>query len=268
MRFFHHILATGLALGIAAGAMAKPIDQDYPVWNALLKKHVHWLPDNAQTRVNYTAFKQDKAQLTQVLGDMSAVTQAEFDQWNPNQQMAFLINAYNAFTIDLILTKYPDLKSIKDLGSFIQSPWKKKFFKLLGEERSLDWIENDNLRTRFKDPRIHVGIVCASIGCPALRPEALTAPQIDAQLDDALQHFLSDKSRNRVADGKLEVSPIFKWFAADFEKGNKGFNSVQDVFAHYAKSISPDPALQEKIRAKTLGLTYSNYDWSLNDSTR
>ncbi len=244
---------------------AKPVDQDYAAWNALSKKHVRWMPDNVQSRVNYAGFKQDKAQLTQVLNEFSGLTQAEFDQMNPNQQTAFLINAYNAFTIDLILSKYPNLKSIKELGSTFSSPWKKEFFKLLDAERSLDWVEHKNLRTRYKDPRIHVGIVCASIGCPALRPEAFTPANLDGLLEDSMQRFMADKSRNRVVDGKLEVSPIFKWFSEDFEKGHKGFKSAKDVYARYAKQLSNDPAVQEKIKAKSLSVNYSEYDWNLND---
>ena len=196
------------------------------------------------------------------------MTQAEFDQWPAARQMAFLINAYNAFTVELILTKYPNLKSIKELGSIVQSPWKKKFFKLLGTEHNLDWIENDVLRTRYNDPRIHVGINCASIGCPALRPDAFTATQLDAQLDDSMLRFVSDKTRNRYRDGKLEVSEIFKWFAEDFEKGNKGLRQVGDLFARYAAQIAPDAAAQASIRNKTVAITYLPYDWSLNDAPR
>ena len=179
--------------------------------------------------------------------------------------MAFLINAYNAFTVELILTKYPDLKSIKELGSLIQSPWKKKFFKLFGVERNLDWIENDMLRARYKDPRIHVGINCASIGCPALRAEAYTSAKLDAQLEDGMRRFLSDKTRNRYRDGKLEVSEIFKWFAEDFEKGNKGFNKVADVFARYAVQLSADTQGQAALQNKFVPISYLPYDWKLND---
>lgn len=261
-------LLTLVGLGLFHNAMAKTFDHDYAAWNALSKKHVRWLPDNAQSRVNYAGFKQDKAALSAVLADFSAVSQAEFNGFNSHQQTAFLINAYNAFTIELILSKYPDLKSIKDLGSFVQSPWKKKFFTLLGAERHLDWIEHDNLRPQAKDPRIHVGIVCASIGCPALRNEAITAARLDQQLEDSMQRFLSDKTRNRYIDGKLEVSPIFKWFAEDFEKGHQGFKSTQDVYARYAKQLSGDPAAQEKIRSKSLPVNFTDYSWNLNDSAR
>jgi hypothetical protein len=99
----------------------------------------------------------------------------------------------------LILTKYPELESIKDLGSVFSSPWKKKFFSLLGQERSLDDIEHGMIRApgAFDDPRIHAGVVCASIGCPMLRPEAFTPEKLDAQLDDGMKRFLADGTRNR-----------------------------------------------------------------------
>lgn len=257
-------LLSGLGLSLPSQAL----DQQYMLWDSLTKKHVHWLPDNVQSRVDYNGFKNDHTQLTQVLNEMSTVSQAEFDQFTQAQQMAFMINAYNAYTIELILSKYPNLKSIKDLGSLIQSPWKKKFFKLLGEEHNLDWIENEVLRPRYKDPRIHVGINCASIGCPALRAEAYTADKLDTQLDDSLQRFLSDKTRNRYRDGKLEVSEIFKWFAEDFEKGNKGFRQVADVFARYANQLSTDASVQMAIRNKSIPVSFLTYDWSINDVGR
>lgn len=249
-------------------ASAAPIDQQYGALDALLHKHVRWLPDNVQSRVDYAGLKAENAALKKVLTELSSLTQNEFDQWTAPQQMAYLINAYNAFTLELILSKYPDIKSIKDLGSLFQSPWKQKFFKLLGSERSLDWIENDMLRLRYKDPRIHVGINCASIGCPALRPESYTAAKLDTQLDDGMLRFLGDRTRNRVRDGKLEVSSIFKWFGEDFEMGNKGYSSVSDVFARYATQLSDDPVTRNALRNKTLAIVYLNYDWTLNDKGR
>ncbi len=209
-----------LALLVPTGAFAQA-DAGQAPWDALLKKHVRWLPDNKQTRVDYAGFAKDRAELKKVLDAYSAVPRAEFDAWSQPQRMAFLINAYNAFTVELILTKYPDLKSIKDLGSFVQSPWKKKFFKLLGDERYLDWIEHEQLRPNYADPRVHAAVNCASIGCPALRNEAFTAQKLDAQLDDGMQRFMADRTRNRFKDGKLEVNSIFKWFREDFEKGTR-----------------------------------------------
>lgn len=243
-------------------------DHQYAAWEALLKKHVKWLPDNKQSRVNYRGFATDKVDLKKVLDTFSAVPKADFDKWSRDQQMVFLTNAYNAFTIQHILSKYPDLKSIKDLGSIISSAWKKKFFTLLGDERNLDWIEHEQLRPRYNEPRIHVAVNCASIGCPALPPEAFTAPKFDAQLEEGMLRFLGDHTRNRMAEGKLEVSQIFKWFKEDFEKGNKGFTKVEDVFARYADVLTDVPADRDRIKSKSVAISHLEYDWSLNDLGR
>ena len=254
--------------GSSFSQLAGGFDHQYAAWDAQLKKHVKWLPDNKQSRVNYKGFVADRAELKKQLDAFSAVAKADFDKWPRGQQMAFLINAYNAFTIEHILSKYPNLKSIKDLGSIVSSAWKKKFFTLLGEERNLDWIEHEQLRPRYSEPRVHVAVNCASIGCPALPPEAFTASKLDAQLEEGMVHFMGDRTRNRMADGKLEVSQIFKWFKEDFEKGNKGFSKLEDVFAKYAEQLTDVPADREKLRAKTVAVSNLEYDWSLNDVGR
>jgi hypothetical protein len=264
-----HLLTTLAAATLAAVLPAHAhaqaaFDTQYTAWEALLKKHVRWLSDNKQSRVDYAGFQKDRAALKQVLDAMSAVPRAQFDAWPKAEQMAFLINAYNAFTVELILTGYPKIKSIKDLGNFIKSPWKKDFFDLLGERRTLDWIEHDMLRPKYADPRIHVAIVCASIGCPALSEKAYAATQLEAQLEDGMKRFLGDATRNRVADGELQVSSIFKWFREDFEKGHQGFRKVEDVFAKYAAQLSDDAEIQRKLRDKVLPVSHLDYDWSLN----
>jgi Protein of unknown function, DUF547 len=253
-----------LLLVLLSGLAQARFDHGHADWDALLKKHVQWLPDNKQSRVDYAAFKADRVALKIVLDGMSAVPKAEFDTWSREQRMAFLINAYNAFTVELILTKYPDLKSIKDLGSFVQSAWRKKFFTLLGEPRHLDWIEHEQLRPLYNDPRVHAAVNCASIGCPALRNEAFTAARLEAQLDDGMSRFLGDRTRNRVNGARLEVNAIFKWFKEDFEKGHKGFSKVEDVFAKFALQLSDKPEEQARLRDKTLPVTHLDYDWSLN----
>ncbi len=253
-----------LLLVLLSGLAQAQFDPGYSGWDALVKKHVRWLPDNKQSRVDYAAFKADRAALKTVLDGLSAMPKAEFDKWPREQRMAFLINAYNAFTVELILTKYPDLKSIKDLGSFVQSPWKKKFFSLLGEERHLDWIEHEQLRPLYSDPRVHAAVNCASIGCPALRNEAFTAAKLEAQLEDGMLRFLGDRTRNRVKDGQLEVNAIFKWFKEDFEKGHQGFSKIEDVFAKYAVQLTDQPGEQSRLRSKSLPISHLDYDWSLN----
>jgi hypothetical protein len=259
-------IAIGALFLPATPAFSQTFDHSYAAWEVLLKKHVRWLPDNKQSRVNYKGFAADRAELGKVLEGLSAVSQVQFNTFSKEQQMAFLINAYNAFTVEVILTKYPDLKSIKDLGVFGRGPWKNEFFTLLGAKRHLDWIEHEQLRPKYAEPRVHVAVNCASIGCPALFPEAFTAPKLDAMLEDGMRRFLGDRTRNRYEGGKLQVSNIFKWFKEDFEKGNKGFAKLEDVFAKYADLLTPDETARNQIKAKSVAISHLDYDWSLNDT--
>jgi Protein of unknown function, DUF547 len=265
--------ATLLIANFALLAGGKPVfsqtfDHSYAAWDALLKKHVKWLPDNKQSRANYKGFAADRAELKKVLESLSAVSMVQFNAFSRDQQQAFLINAYNAFTVEVILTKYPDLKSIKELGSFNRGPWKNEFFTLLGEKRHLDWIEHEQLRPKYAEPRVHAAVNCASIGCPALFPEAFTAPKLDAMLEDGMRRFLGDRTRNKYEGGKLQVSNIFKWFKEDFEKGHKGFAKLEDVFAKYADLLTTDETARNQIKAKTVSISHLDYDWSLNDTGR
>ncbi len=241
-------------------------DHSHAQWDALTKKHVTWLPGGHASQVDYKGFQADRAMLKGYLDGLSAVPQTEYDAWNKQQKLAYLLNAYNAFTVDLILTGYPDLKSIKDLGSFITSPWKKKFFPLLGRQRSLDDVEHGMIRApgAFDEPRIHMAANCASVGCPALRNDAYTGDKLDAQLDDSVARFLSDPTRNRynAQSEKLEVSRIFDWYGKDFVART---GSVEGWLARYADKLTGDPKQQQLIRDKKARLDFLDYDWTLND---
>jgi hypothetical protein len=249
--------------------LAGAFDQQHIIWDRLLQKHVIWIANGTASQVDYTGFQQDRQSLNRYLESLSALSRSEFEQWNRQQRLAFLINAYNAFTIERILSKYPELKSIKDLGSLFKSPWKQKFFTLFGEQRHLDYIEHELIRAPgvYDEPRIHIALVCASIGCPALRDEAYTADQLDAQLEDGMRRFFSDRSRNRYNpdSGKLEVSKIFDWYTDDFSAGHAGFNSLQSVFARYADLLTNDPQNRRYIRNGEVEIFYLDYDWALND---
>jgi Protein of unknown function, DUF547 len=164
-----------LAMLVMCAPAWAQFDHGYAVWDGLLKKHVRWQPDNKQSRVDYAGLKSERATLKKVLDAMTSVTPAEFERWSREQQMAFLVNAYNAFTVELILTRWPDLQSIKDLGSLLQSPWKKKFFVLLGEQRHLDWIEHEQLRPRYQDPRVHAAVNRRPSPQGSLRRSSMTA---------------------------------------------------------------------------------------------
>ena len=241
-------------------------DHSHAQWDALAKKHVAWLPGGHASHSDYRGCQAERAALKGYLDSLSAVPQAEYDAWNKPQKLAFLLNAYNAFTIDLILTEYPKIKSIKDLGSLLSSPWKKKFFSLLGKQRSLDDVEHGMIRApgMFDDPRIHTAANCASVGCPALRNEAYAGDRLDAQLDDAVARFLSDRSRNRFnpQTGRLEASKIFDWYGKDFA-AHAG--SVEKWLAKYADLLADDPKQRATVRDAGAKLDFLDYDWALND---
>jgi hypothetical protein len=245
-------------------------DHGHAAWTALLKKHVKVIDGGKASQVRYAGMAADRAALKAYLATLSEVSQALFDGFSKPQQMAFLVNAYNAFTVKLILTRYPKLSSIKDLGSFVQSPWKKKDVPLLGTQMSLDNIEHDTLRAkgRFDDPRVHFAVNCASIGCPALREEAFVAERLEAQLDEQAQRFMADRSRNRYSAerDRVEVSKIFDWFAEDFRSGYKGVASLNQFLGRYANALADAPADREKLKAGAVAVAYLDYDWKLNDA--
>ena len=263
------MLAVLMLAGVSALAAAQGFDHSHAAWQTLLGKHVKVISNGNASQVDYKGFAQDRAGLQVYLKALSAVTAEEYNRWNKAQKFAFLANAYNAFTIEKILTRYPNLKSIRDFGSYVGNPWKDKFFTLLGSPQNLDGIEHDTLRAPgvFDDPRVHVAVNCASIGCPMLGTHAFTAEKLDAQLDELFKHFMADRSRNRYnpQTRALEVSRIFEWYGKDFEKGHEGFSSVADVGARYADQLAETPEGKSILREKKAKITFLEYDWSLND---
>jgi hypothetical protein len=262
--------ALALAALLLLSANAFAFDHTYKAWDDLLKKHVRYVENGNASRVSYAGFAKDRARLKAILDEDRNVTRAEFDGWSKPQQQAFLINAYNAFTVEKILTRYPDLKSIRDFGSVFGNPWKDKFFTLFGQPAYLDLIEHEMLRKDgvYDDPRVHVAVVCASVGCPMLRNEAFTADKLDAQLEDAMRRFLSDRSRNRynAQAKKLEVSRIFDWYGKDFDKGHKGYKSVKGTMAKYADQLADKPEDRAVVAGQQAEVTFLDYDWALNDA--
>jgi hypothetical protein len=241
---------------------------DHSQWDTLLKNNVEVHEGGKVTKVAYQAMAKERKVLTDYLDRLAKISREQFDSWPKDEQLAFLINAYNAWTVELILTKYPDLQSIKDLGSFFQSPWKKKFIPLLGEKRSLDDIEHGLIRGsgRYNDPRIHFAVNCASIGCPALKNQAYREDILEEQLEEATALFLSDKSRNRPSDGELQVSSIFKWYREDFERGWRGAATLPQFLALYKDSLGLGNAEAEKLAAGNFAIRFLDYDWKLNST--
>lgn len=263
------IVAAALLVLAPMIGLAQEFDHSHAAWEALLMRHVRLISNGNASQVDYQAFARDRSALKAYLVSLSAVSPEQYGDWSKAQQFAFLANAYNAFTIEKILTRYPDLKSIRDFGSFFGNPWKDRFFSLLRKPMNLDGIEHETLRApgAFDDPRVHFAVNCASIGCPMLGQHALTAEQLDAQLDDLFKRFMSDRSRNRYdpKTNTAEISRIFDWYGKDFAKGHKGFSSVADVVAKYADQLADVPADRAALRGKQVKIDFLEYDWSLND---
>ena len=170
--------------------------------------------------------------------------------------MAYWINAYNAYTIRLILDHYP-VQSIKDIGSkiqipFVTTPWAAKFFTIGGNKMSLDEIEHGTLRKKYNDPRIHFALVCASISCPRLRNEAYTAAQLDRQLDEQGRDFLNNPTKNKIAKDATQLSKYFDWYKGDWNQGDQSVVKWVDKYS------------TTKIDNSTK-ISFLDYNWKLNE---
>ena len=260
------ILLLILSLAVCWSPKAQAVDHN--IWNVLLQKHVQVINSGNGTQVDYAGIAKEQEILQQYLQQMSSIPVTEFDNWPKTKQLAFLINAYNAWTVSLILTKYPALSTIKDLGSFFQTPWKKKFIPLLGEERSLDDIEHNLIRGsgRYNDPRIHFAVNCASIGCPALRAEAYRGEHLENQLEDAARNFLQDHQRNRYENATLKISSLFKWYKKDFAQGWRGAKTLDQFLALYHDSLQIPANQLARLKNGDINIVYLEYDWHLNDT--
>ncbi|GEO04616.1 DUF547 domain-containing protein [Adhaeribacter aerolatus] len=220
----------------------------HEAFTRLLKQHV-----NTAGNVNYKGFIKDSTQLNVYLKQLSANPPQK--NWSKNDQLAYWINAYNAFTIQLIIRHYP-LKSIKDIGSiikipFVNTPWDIKFIRIGRNTYDLNNIEHDILRKNFNEPRIHFAIVCASVSCPKLLNEAFVVARVEQQLEAQAKDFINDPSRNKITPAKAQLSSIFSWFKDDFTKQG---NLVDFINKYASFKLRPNASI-----------TYLDYNWNLNE---
>lgn len=216
-------------------------------WTRLLQKHV------SEGKVNYKGLIADKEILQNYL-DLLSANHPNPNNWSRQQQMAYWINAYNAFTVKLIVDHYP-LKSIKDIKKgipFVNSVWDLKFINIQGKTYDLNNIEHNILRSEFDDPRIHFAINCASVSCPELTNQAYEAESLDAQLNEAARKFFADPEKNKLQSDKVEISRIFLWFGGDFKKAS---GDLITYIRQYT-DIAIDPNAE---------IRYLEYDWNLNE---
>ncbi|MBU5617948.1 DUF547 domain-containing protein [Psychrobacter sp. TAE2020] len=260
------IVKTAMATAILLASATAYADFNHSSWDSLLNKNVTMTNSGKASVVNYASMKADKSKLDSYMDATSKVSQSEFNAWSKDEQLAFLINVYNAGTVELVLTKYPNIKSIKDIGGVFGSPWKQNFISLLGKTRSLDDIEHNLIRgsKRYNEPRIHFAVNCASIGCPALLNDAFTASKLDKQLEQVTSSFLADTSRNRLKGNTLEVSPIFKWYKEDFATSWRGTYDLAGFLARYSTSLGLNNGQAAQLRNGKIKIGYSSYNWNLN----
>lgn len=239
---------------------AQAFDHSHKTFDQVLRSHV--VSAGSSTAVRYKQLKADPKALEGYLSSLSQVTREQYETFSRDEQLSFLINTYNAFTLKLIIDHYP-VKSIKDIGGLFSSPWKKDFFKLFGKPTHLDNVEHDMIRKQFDEPRIHFAVNCASKGCPPLAREAFVADRLDAQLDSVAVGFVKNTAFNQwdATKQKLHLSSIFKWYGSDFDKKHKSH-------LHYVAAVLGLPAdVQKKIDSGDLDVDYLDYDWNLNEAT-
>lgn len=242
----------GFILIISCSSVQSQSDGGDPIshqlFDNLLKKHV-----DPNGLVDYKGFQKDRDELRKYLDLLQSTSPG--DNWSDEEQMAYWINVYNAFTIDLILEHYP-LKSIKDIGSsiqipFVNTPWDIKFIEIGGEIYDLNNVEHGILRKRWEEPRIHFAINCASNSCPVIRSEAYTAQKLEGQLEDQASKFINDDSKNDITASEAKLSKIFDWYGGDF----KNEMPLRDFINQYA---------DVKITNATK-VSFKEYDWRLNE---
>jgi len=218
---------------------------DHSTWSELLKSHV-----DSTGWVSYKDFVKDSVKLQTYLSILSSCPPNK--NWTENERIAYWINAYNAFTIKLIVDHYPvvSIKDVKRSIPFINSVWNMSFFEIGGKKMNLSEIEHSILRKEFNEPRIHFAIVCASFSCPRLLNEAYEANKLDSQLVLQTKNFINDNNKNEIEADEIRISSIFKWFKDDFT--NNG--TIQEFIQPFS----------ERDFTRSAKVKYLDYNWSLN----
>ena len=247
---------------------------DFSGYDSVLKTFV-----NEKAMVDYGKLKAQRRQLDAFAAAMSRLTSDTYEKWSEKDQIAFWLNAYNGLTLKAIIDNYPIKSSffrsrIYPKNSIRQIPgvWKKISFKVMGRKMTLAHIEDGILRVKFDEPRIHMAMVCAAMGCPPLRNEPYQGDKLDEQLDDQTRLFLGNSAKFKIDRTKntLYLSSIFDWFAGDFVKKygpkknigkhDKKESAVLNFVAIYLTGAQKDYVLVGKFKIK-----YLKYDWSLNE---
>ncbi len=234
---------------------------NYQNYNNVLQTHV-----SDRGLVNYQQLQANRQELDRFNQSFAMVSPETYNSWSEQEKLAFLINAYNSFTLQSIIDQNPLKKSIRDISGV----WKRRKFAIAGREKTLDNIEHDIIRKEFNEPRIHMALVCAAMSCPILRNEAYTAEELDAQLDDQTRKFITSSQGFKIDRDQniVYLSSIFKWFGKDWIANYKienkftGSKKEKAVLNFISQYLNPqDLQYLEQGKYK---ISYLKYDWSLN----
>lgn len=229
---------SAIFLGVHADSLTEDLHAN---WEKLLQKHV-----SASGVVNYNGFKASEKQLDDYLAFIES--HAPEVSWSKNKTMAYWINAYNAYTIKLILKNMP-LKSIMEINQ--GKAWDLNFIPHGSQKISLNHIEHKILREKYKDPRIHFAVNCASFSCPKLSNKAFTESNLNAQLDALSRSFINNSKKNIISKSSVKISQLFNWYKGDFSDGN----SVIPFINKYSTTKVDSDAKVD----------FLEYNWSLNN---
>ncbi|MEM7163475.1 MAG: DUF547 domain-containing protein [Bacteroidota bacterium] len=213
--------------------------QSHSLFTQVLKKHV-----SQNGEVDYIGIQSNR-NFSSYLSQLQS-GHPDSKSWSREERLAYWINAYNAFTLKLVIDHYP-VESIKD----IPNCWSREFIQIEDTKYSLEQIEHSILRDIYKEPRIHFAINCASFSCPKLQPFAFEAQELEDQLEKVTHSFINDINRNQISADKLELSKIFRWFKSDFTNTS----SLKEFIQKYT-AVNLDEATK---------IEYLEYNWELNE---
>lgn len=250
------VLAAGFAVlahGSLGGQEAAPFD--HSLFHGLLRAHV-----SEAGLVDYAAFGGSR----EFQEYLASLARAPVQRLPEAERLALWINAYNAYTIELI-NRHEERSSIRNINKALgfirgKGPWKERMAEVGGQTWTLDEIEHEIIRPEFGEPRIHFALVCAAVGCPPLRTEAYSGADLERQLEDQARVFLAEShEKNRIDPeaGRVYLSPIFDWYREDFPPGDEGLGA-------YLAQYMPGDAEKTLLTSGRFRVVFTDYDWSLN----
>ena len=268
-----------MSLLVFVGSVVQAVEQNkqafaYDDYAVVLKNYV-----DDEGMVNYKKLKTEAQMLESFIAAMGKLDPNSYSKWNERRKITFWLNAYNAFTLKAIVDNYPikpgffrSMYYPKNSIRQISGVWDKITFKVMGKDYTLEHIEHKILRKKFDEPRIHMAMVCAAMGCPPLLNKPYIGQRLNEQLDGQTRRFLANSAKFKIDRevGVVYLSSIFKWFKGDFvnkyapEKNISGHgkkvSAVLNFVAHYLEKTDREYILVGGFKVK-----YLKYDWSLNE---